>query len=64
MLEGVFTFAEHRGQGLATALVASCLAAAPGPVCLHVGKHNRPARAAYQRAGMQVAGTCRLLLLP
>ncbi|MBL8756242.1 MAG: GNAT family N-acetyltransferase [Planctomycetes bacterium] len=64
MIEGVFTFPEQRGQGLATALVASCLAAAPAGVCLHVGKHNRPARAAYERSGMQAAGGCRLLLLP
>ncbi len=63
MLEGVFTFAEHRGQGLAAALVASCLRAAPGAVLLHVGQHNHPARAAYERAGMQAAGSCRLLLL-
>ena len=63
MIEGVFTFAEHRGQGLGTSLVASCLHAAPGEVLLHVSQHNRPARAAYERAGMQPAGSCRLLLL-
>jgi predicted GNAT family acetyltransferase len=32
-------------------------------MCLHVGQHNRPARAAYERAGMHEAGRCRLLLL-
>ncbi len=64
VLEGVFTFPEQRGQGLATALVASCLAELALPVCLHVGKHNRPARAAYERAGMTAAAECRLLLLP
>ncbi|MBL8749068.1 MAG: GNAT family N-acetyltransferase [Planctomycetes bacterium] len=63
VIEGVFTFPEHRGRGLATALVAACLRAAPGHVCLHVGRHNAPARAAYERAGMRVAGGCRLLLL-
>ena len=63
VLEGVFTFPEHRGRGLATALVAACLRAAPGHVCLHVGRHNAPARAAYERAGMQVVDSCRLLLL-
>lgn len=63
VLEGVFTFPEHRGQGLASTLVATCLAAARGPVCLHVGKHNLPARAAYARAGMTAAGGCRLLLV-
>jgi hypothetical protein len=63
VLEGVFTFPEHRGRGLATALVAACLRAAPGLVCLHVGAHNAPARAAYAAAGMQAAARCRLLLL-
>lgn len=63
MLEGVFTFPEQRGQGLASALVATCLHQAPGAVLLHVGEHNGPARAAYARAGMTPAGTCRLLLL-
>lgn len=63
VLEGVFTFPEQRGRHLATRLVASCLAAAPGAVSLHVGQHNRPARAAYERAGMQEVARCRLLLL-
>lgn len=63
MIEGVFTFPEHRGKGLATTLVAACLRDAPGFVCLHVGRHNAPARAAYERAGLQVVGECRLLLL-
>jgi GNAT superfamily N-acetyltransferase len=63
VIEGVFTFADHRGKGLAAALVASCLAAAAANTILHVGHHNRPARAAYARAGMVPAGSCRLLLL-
>lgn len=63
VLEGVFTFPEQRGQHFASRLVASCLHAAPGAMCLHVGQHNRPARAAYERAGMHEAGRCRLLLL-
>ena len=63
VLEGVFTFPEFRGQGLAAALVASCLAETPGGVLLHVGQHNAPARAAYARAGMTPVDTCRLLLL-
>jgi GNAT superfamily N-acetyltransferase len=63
VIEGVFTFPEARGQGLATGLVATCLHAAPAQVCLHVGAHNAPARAAYECAGMIVAGSCRLLLL-
>ncbi|MFY9343505.1 MAG: GNAT family N-acetyltransferase, partial [Planctomycetota bacterium] len=64
VVEGVFTFPEHRGQGLAQALLASVLAAARGEVCLHVGKHNVPARRAYERAGMREVGGCRLLLMP
>jgi predicted GNAT family acetyltransferase len=63
VLEGVFTFPEHRGRGLAAGLVATCLHEAPGEVSLHVGKQNRPARCAYERAGMAVAGGCRLLLI-
>ena len=63
VIEGVFTFPEVRGQGLAAALVASCLAAATGVVSLHVGQHNRPARSAYERSGMHEQGRCRLLLL-
>lgn len=62
VLEGVFTFPDHRGQGLATALVAHCLRRAPGPACLHVGRHNLPARACYEAAGMTAAGSCTLLL--
>lgn len=63
VIEGVFTFPGHRGQGLATGLVATCLVEAPARVCLHVGVHNTAARGAYERAGMHVAGKCRLLLL-
>lgn len=63
VLEGVFTFPERRGRGLATALVASELLASAGPAILHVGVHNTPARAAYARAGMSEVGRCRLLLL-
>lgn len=64
VIEGVFTFPEHRGQGLAATLVAT-VAAAPGSgtTCLHVAADNRSARAAYERAGMALRGTCRILLL-
>ena len=63
VLEGVFTFASARGQGLASALVRATLAELQGLACLHVGEHNRPAQAAYERAGMREAGRCRILLL-
>jgi GNAT superfamily N-acetyltransferase len=62
VIEGVFTFAEHRGRGLAAALVASVLAEARGAVCLHVGERNLPARRAYATAGMAETGRCTLLL--
>ncbi|MBL8734621.1 MAG: GNAT family N-acetyltransferase [Planctomycetes bacterium] len=62
VIEGVFTFAERRGQGLAAALVAACLAVAPGQVTLHVSAQNHAAQRAYARAGMRPAGGCRLLL--
>jgi GNAT superfamily N-acetyltransferase len=62
VVEGVFTFPDHRGRGLAAALVAAALASASGPVCLHVGERNLPARRAYAAAGMVEAGRCMLLL--
>jgi hypothetical protein len=62
VVEGVFTFPEHRGRGLATALVAAVLAAARGAVCLHVGERNLPARRAYAAAGMVETARCTLLL--
>jgi GNAT superfamily N-acetyltransferase len=64
VIEGVFTFPDARGLGFAAGLVATCLAQAEGAVCLHVGAHNRPARRAYEAAGMRETGSCRLLLLP
>jgi GNAT superfamily N-acetyltransferase len=62
VIEGVFTFPEHRGQGFATKLVAASLAQREQPSILHVGRHNLPARAAYEAAGMVEAGACKLLL--
>lgn len=63
VLEGVFTFPGSRGRGLATALVGTVAARATEPfVCLHVAADNRPARAAYDRAGLTEQGRCRLLL--
>lgn len=63
VLEGVFTFRQSRGHGLATALVRAVIASQSGGVCLHVAEHNAPARSAYERAGMREVGRCRLLLL-
>ncbi len=63
VLEGVFTFPEQRGRGLAAELVASCMARSDVAVSLHVAEHNAAARRCYERAGMQEAGRCRLLLL-
>ena len=63
VLEGVFTFASARGRGLASTLVRATLAELRGLACLHVGEHNRPARAAYEHTGMREAGRCRILLL-
>lgn len=64
VVEGVFTFGHARGRGLAAALVATCIArAASHRVCLHVGQHNAPARAAYEHAGMVAVDRCRLLLV-
>ncbi|MBK8098492.1 MAG: GNAT family N-acetyltransferase [Planctomycetes bacterium] len=64
MIEGVFTFPEARGLGLATSLVATATALALTPlVCLHVAADNKVARAVYERAGMRLLATCQLLLL-
>ncbi len=65
MLEGVYTFAEARGRGLAGALVATVVWESRGVhplVCLHVGARNEPARRAYARAGMKPMGSCQLML--
>jgi GNAT superfamily N-acetyltransferase len=63
MIEGVFTFADQRGRGLATALVAAAAAQALGFVCLHVAADNEAARRCYERAGLVEVARCRLLLL-
>lgn len=65
VLEGVFTFAEARGQGLAAGLVATIgreVGRGLPTVCLHVAATNASARAAYERAGMREAARCNLLL--
>jgi predicted GNAT family acetyltransferase len=63
MIEGVFTFADQRGRGFATGLVATAAAEANGFVCLHVAADNEPARRSYERAGLREVARCRLLLL-
>jgi len=63
VIEGVFTFPDHRGAGLACALVATVLQQAEHTVSLHVAEDNQAARRAYENAGMREAGRCRLLLL-
>ncbi len=63
VIEGVYTFPEERGRGLATALVAGVARAADSPlVCLHVAESNRAARHAYESAGMRSHGVLGLLL--
>jgi GNAT superfamily N-acetyltransferase len=66
VLEGVHTRRGQRGRGLAAALVADVLRREleehRGLVCLHVGAENGSARAAYERAGMEQVGSCRLML--
>ena len=63
VLEGVYSFPEVRGRGLATALVGSCIQAAGREASLHVAADNAPARRCYEQAGMREVGSCRLLLL-
>ena len=63
VVEGVFTFPESRGRGLAAELVATCMARSEGATSLHVAEQNVAARRCYERAGMREAGRCRLLLL-
>lgn len=66
VLEGVFTVPEARGRGLAASLVATVAhrraLSRCRLVCLHVGAGNTPARKAYERAGMRVAGECGIML--
>lgn len=65
VLEGVHTVPDARGQGLATGLVATVAARLlvdVPVVCLHVAADNEPARRAYEAAGMELRGSCRILL--
>ena len=65
ILEGVYTWPEHRRRGYAAGLVATAVSRV-GPecpiVCLHVAEDNVPGRRAYENAGMREAGGCSLLL--
>ncbi len=65
VLEGVYTWPDFRGQGLAGCLVASVVAKAVDPAslfCLHVAESNAAARRAYEKVGMQEMGDCTLML--
>ena len=66
VLEGVYTLPAARGKGLATHLVASCchqLSGRAPMVCLHVDESNGSARRAYEKAGLEPVGECRILLV-
>jgi predicted GNAT family acetyltransferase len=60
-IQGVYVDPELRGQGLATAGMATvveiCLREIAPVVSLYVNAHNEPARAAYRRAGFLQTGT-------
>lgn len=60
-IQGVYVDPEFRGQGLATAGMASvvdlCLREIAPVVSLYVNGHNTAARAAYTRAGFEQVGT-------
>jgi predicted GNAT family acetyltransferase len=65
MLEGVYTWPQARGRGLARAIVTTAaeqFLAEHSRVCLHVDSENMPARRAYEAAGMETLDSCRLLL--
>lgn len=60
-IQGVYVVPELRGQGLGAAgmatVVETCLREVAPAVSLYVNAHNLPARAAYERAGFEQAGT-------
>ncbi len=60
-IQGVYVDPELRGQGLATAGMATvveiCLREIAPVVSLYVNAHNEAARAAYRRAGFEQTGT-------
>lgn len=59
MIEGVYTFPEYRGKGLASmgcAELTRRLLEEKEFVVLHVGEKNIPARRAYEKAGMKELG--------
>ncbi len=65
VIEGVYTWPDLRGRGLATTLVAAVakevLADFP-QVCLHVAESNAPARRSYEKCGMAEVDACQLML--
>lgn len=65
VIEGVYTWPELRGRGLASALVAGVAAellADYPQVCLHVAETNAPARRSYEKCGMVEVDSCQLML--
>lgn len=65
VIEGVYTFPDHRGQGHAAKLVGRCAQTVGRQypvVCLHVAETNTAARRSYEKAGFHQTGACRLLL--
>jgi predicted GNAT family acetyltransferase len=65
VIEGVYTWPELRGRGLASALVSGVamemLAEFP-ELCLHVAESNTSARRSYEKCGMVEADYCQLML--
>jgi hypothetical protein len=65
-IQGVYVDPELRGQGLGAAgmatVVETCLREIAPAVSLYVNAHNAPARAAYQHAGFEQAGTFATLM--
>lgn len=48
---------DHRGQGIASMLLARLLAQAVGVITVNCDPHNQPARSLYARAGFHVRGS-------
>ncbi len=65
-IQGVWVAPERRGEGLSAAgmvtVVETCLREIAPAVSLYVNEHNKPARAAYARAGFEQVGTFATLM--